>query len=1282
MKNRNLQTKRMIRTFLFVLLFGMAGLTKSYAYDFSAVCETGQTLYYNITNAEYHYVELTFPGNYDWNGYNRPIGDVILPRYVYDADDNQYLVITIGNNAFSSCYQLTSITIPNSVTTIGSSAFSGCERLTSITIPNSVTSIGDQAFYRCYGLTSLTIGNSVTTIGWLAFSKCSGLTSITIPNSVTTIGEGAFSLCTGLTSITIPNSVTSIGQSPFFGCSGIEEILVESGNIVYDSRDNSNAIIRTSANELVQGCKNTVIPNSVISINTDAFSYCTGLTSIDIPNSVISIRDYAFRSCTSLTSIEIPSSVAWMSGLTFSGCSGIEEILVESGNTVYDSRGNCNAIIRTSDNALIRGCKNTVIPNSVTSIGNHAFSGCGLTSIEIPDFITWLGNGAFQECSSLTSVTIGNSVTEINSFTFNGCSSLASITIGNSVTSIGTAAFQGCGAIRYIYALPEVPPFINNDSYFGLISSSIPVYVPCSAVENYQTTSGWSRFTNIIGLCSGEVEVIADPLEGGTVTGAGYYSGGDVCVLTATPNSGYVFTIWTENGIVVSMDTVFSFYAHPTTIMARFVPVGNIVFADANVKYRCVTNWDTNGDGELSYVEAAAVTDLGNVFYSASTITSFDELQYFRGLSSICNDAFNYCFNLASIVMPSSVTTIGSRAFNYCNLTSIEIPSSVTTIGSSAFNYCCNLTSIEIPSSVTTIGSSAFNYCYNLTSIEIPSSVTTIGNYAFSGCSGFTGELIIPNSVTLIGNGAFAGCSGFEQILVESGNTIYDSRGNCNAIIHTSTNELIIGCKNTIIPNSVTSIGSYAFQGCSGLTSITIPNSVTSIGQKAFYGCNGLSSSIMMSITPPTLEFSDAFSTTNNTLRIYVPYESLEVYKTAPNWSSYQAIIFPWVKKSISGYGTGNGGWYFIASPLLSSVAPTEINGMIQEQDYDLYRFNQSGEAEWENYKNPIHTQEFTINNGKGYLYASKEDVDLLFIGVANEFDERMVSLVYDVNASFAGWNLVGNPFQVDAYANKSYYVMNEDGTAIEPVAVSMETAIPPCTGIMVRAEMTGQSVIFTKESRQVPNNNGTLQIAVAQTNTRSTSTGSVTALDKVVVSFNEGDELGKFDFNKDNAKLYIPQGNEDYAIAYAEKQGEMPLNFETNVNGNYTITINPENVEMDYLHLIDNMTGKDVDLLATPSYTFESKTSDYVSRFRLVFSASGDTNNEDEESFAFVSNGNIIVTGEYANATLQIVDMLGHVVVNTDVAHNVSTNGIASGVYVLRIINGDDVKTQKIVIR
>ncbi len=269
---------------------------------------------------------------------------------------------------------------------------------------------------------------------------------------------------------------------------------------------------------------------------------------------------------------------------------------------------------------------------------------------------------------------------------------------------------------------------------------------------------------------------------------------------------------------------------------------------------------------------------------------------------------------------------------------------------------------------------------------------------------------------------------------------------------------------------------------------------------------------------------------------------------------------------------------------------------------------------------------------------------------------------------------------------------MNEDGSAIEPVAVSMETAIPACTGVMVKAENTGESVTFSKTAPETQGkNNGSLQIAVAQANTRGVSTSSATILDKAIVSFNEGDELGKFVFNKDNAKLYIPQGNEEYAIACAEKLGEMPLNFEATENGEYTISIKAENTEFGYLHLIDNLTGADIDLLPLckgskgnsqpATYTFTAKTTDYASRFRLVFSVSGDADGDNDTPFAFISNGSIIVSDANAGATLQIVDMTGHIIVSADVARNISTNGMAQGVYVLRLIKGDEVKTQRIVI-
>ena len=1008
------------------------------------------------------------------------------------------------------------------LTSIGSNAFQNCNGLTSIAIPNSVKAIGSYAFQYCNGLTSIAIPNSVRSIGNYAFSGCSSLTSIAIPNSMTTIGSNAFSGCSGLTSIEIPNSVTIISDYAFSFCSSLEQIIVASGNTAYDSRDNCNAIIETSTNKLVAGCKNTVIPNSVTtigntafsgctnlmsieipnsvtSIGSNAFSYCTGLTSIAIPHSVTSIGSSAFGDCTNLTSIEIPNSVTSIgssafgdctnltsieipnsvtsiegyvfyacSGLTsidipnsvtsigdaaFYNCSGLKSLIVLAENpptigddafyrvskgipvyvpcgsveaytaahwggfrtfvglcageitvtanpaeggtvtgggyyengttftitataapgysfinwtkdgigvpypetysfyvtgdafyvatfaqgtnitfadanvkalcvanwdtdgdgelsyveaaavtdlgTVFKNKSNITTFDElqyfvglTSIGSAFRNCSgltsikipNSVtsiggsafyqctgltsieIPNSVTSIGNYAFYYCnglisieipnsvtsigewafehciGLTSIDIPNSVTSIGDHAFYYCSGLTSIEIPNSVTSIGSSTFSSCSGLTSIKIPNSVTSIGEWAFNNCNVLTSVIVLADNPPTISNNA-FSPANLGIPVYVPCGKVEAY-TTIHWGGFGNFVGLCAGEITVMSNPVEGGTVMGGGYYEISTTFTLSATANPGYSFINWTKDGVGVSNSETYSFYvAGDDSYVANFIQGTNITFADANVKNICVTNWDTDGDGELSYSEAAAVTDLGSVFRNNSDITIFDELQYFVGLTSISTGSgFNNCSSLTSIEIPNSVIYIGSSAFYNCSsLTSIGIPNSVTSIGSTAFKNCSSLTSIEIPTSVSSIGYSAFENCSGLTSIEIPNSVLSIGSSAFYGCSSLT-SIEIPNSVTSIGNSAFSGCTNLEQIIVASGNTVYDSRNNCNAIIETSTNKLVTGCKNTVIPNSVTSIGNYAFEYCSGLTSIEIPNSVTSIGEKAFYFCIGLTS--------------------------------------------------------------------------------------------------------------------------------------------------------------------------------------------------------------------------------------------------------------------------------------------------------------------------------------------------------------------------------------------------------------------------------------------------------
>ena len=399
----------------------------------------------------------------------------------------------------------------------------------------------------------------------------------------------------------------------------------------------------------------------------------------------------------------------------------------------------------------------------------------------------------------------------------------------------------------------------------------------------------------------------------------------------------------------------------------------------------------------------------------------------------------------------------------------------------------------------------------------------------------------------------------------------------------------------------------------------------------------------------------------------------------------------------VAGYGESiDAGWKFIASPIAGSIAATTVDNIFAATKYDLYYFNQDEELEWINYK----FEPFELENGQGYLYATKEEQTLVFRGTYNDAETQEVSLVYMEDAPHAdmcGWNLIGNPFTTPAYADRSYYTMNEDGTAIEPNAASATTAIPACNGVMVKAEASGEMVTFSRATQQNVPNQGCLQIVLSQVvepvetpvnRGDGPSTGSGTlAHDKAIVSFNTGDQLDKFFFNENKAKLYIPQGGKDFAIATAtEKQGEIPLNFMATRNGEYTISINPEDMDLDYLHLIDNLTGADVDLLVPEpvegpaSYTFEAKTSDYASRFKLVFSVCGDADGDDE-NFAFISNGNIVIIGADAHATLQIVDVLGHVLVSKDGVHTVSTSGMVKGVYVLRLINGNDVKTQKIII-
>ena len=364
---------------------------------------------------------------------------------------------------------------------------------------------------------------------------------------------------------------------------------------------------------------------------------------------------------------------------------------------------------------------------------------------------------------------------------------------------------------------------------------------------------------------------------------------------------------------------------------------------------------------------------------------------------------------------------------------------------------------------------------------------------------------------------------------------------------------------------------------------------------------------------------------------------------------------------TINGYTSAANGWHLIASPV--ATTPDQVENMTNET-FDLYRFNPTAiGAEWENYKNEEHN-DFSIVPGQGYLYANSQNVNLIFSGEAYDGDGI-------IPLANVGFNLVGNPYSVSAVIDREeFYVMveTEEGSKIMPATDN--TTIAEMQGIFVEAEDEGESVTFTAVGKNNVNNRQEAAMVMNITQNR----GSL--IDRAIIRFGEGRSMSKFQLFENGSKLYIPQNGKDYAVVSASEMGEMPVSFKAEKNGTYTISINTENVEMGYLHLIDNMTGNDVDLLATPSYSFNAQTTDYESRFRLVFSAD---NSNTGDSFAFISNGNLIINGQ---GTLEVFDITGRMISSTDATQNVSTAELNAGVYMLRLTNGNSVKTQKIVVK
>ena len=714
---------------------------------------------------------LTITSGLNLTAYAETNGDF---EYSYIEDD--FLSIT-GYNGSATNLVIPSAINGDSVKVIDREAFEGCQSIKTVTIPDSIISIGMYAFCYCTSLTSVTIPDSVTSIGGSAFRGCTSLENINIPDSVESIDDLVFSGCTNLTSITIPNSVTSIGNGVLFECENLVSIEVANDNMNYTSI--SGILFSKNKTELIQypaaktdstyiipdgvtridyafgSCKNltsVTIPDSVTSIGGSAFSGCTSLTDITIPNSVTSIGDSAFNGCTSLTNITIPNSVTSIGYSAFADCSGLTNIAISDSVTsigvyaffdckslksigVSDNNKNYSSVdgvlFNKGETELItypagKTDDEYVIPDSVTSIGDFAFSDCtSLRNIVIPDGVISIGDSAFFGCIGLTIVTIPNSVTEISNNVFAQCIKLTNVTIPNSVTSIKDYAFVDCLSLKDVYYTGSEDEWnkitIGNDNE-NLTNATIH-YNFEPEPSNKQTGSCGDNVTYSLDTETGVL----------TISGTGKmkdYSGED----SPFYQNSNIKSVIIENG-VTSIGN-FAFYSCNSLIEVS-LPTSTISLGVSAF---------SGCENLMSISIPANIVDIQSIAFAGC-----------KKLTSIAVDSNNENYSsINGVLFDKKVTELVCYPAGK-NDASYTVPNTVKSFAYGSFYDCENLTSVIIPNGITSICGSTFWNCKNLKSIVIPKSVTKIDLFSFNGCESlkdiyYTGTQDEWNNIT-IGDG-------------------------------------------------------------------------------------------------------------------------------------------------------------------------------------------------------------------------------------------------------------------------------------------------------------------------------------------------------------------------------------------------------------------------------------------------------------------------------------------------------------------------------------------------
>jgi len=876
---------------------------RAWAYDFSATCSTGQTLYYNITDNNNHYVEVTSPYFHSWFGFTKPTGSLTVPTTV-TYNSTTYYVKAISDYAFSECTGLTSVNFESTslLVSIGMAAFNGCSGLTSIYLGycSSLSTIGNSAFSGCSEMTTVVFPVGLTSIGTQAFRDCSALTQISLPYGLTTIGQEAFWNCSNLNTLTIQPNVTSIGMMAFDGCTHLTTVrfldsklekwcMIDFGSItsnplhygatlyLYENggytpvteltimNTGSPTAIKNYAFDSYNQLQTAIITSAVTNIGISAFSQCSNLTTVTLYGSgLTSIGMNAFNGCSSLTEIFIPSSVTSIGADAFSQCTGLTKVSTHTLDSWFNidfGDNQANPLYYAGD--LYVGTTNPqkltalTIPSSRTTIKSYTFSGCtSLQTVTIPSSVTTIQTDAFSNCTNLTRVNTANEnswmqidfatagsnpLTNAHHLYVNGTKLTSLVTLG--ITTIKQYAFSGCTDLTELTFHSTVTS-IGNGAFWGCTNLT-----QVNIGSNTVTSADYTISNNLRTRFGSQVTKY---ILSSTVTAVGANAFNGCTDMTQ-------LTILNTGATTYGSDAFSGCTGLNKLIMADPLALCSSTFANANANplaqaRHLYSNASPNVEITALTIPSS-VQAIGNyAFYGGSSITS---LTIGNAVTSIGNYAFYGGSSLTLVTIGNAVTSIGKQAFQNCaGLTSITIPSSVQSIGNYAFDGCTSLTSVTINSNA--VASADYTPTYDnletrfgnqVTSYTLGSSVTAVGANAFNGCTGMTQLTILNTGATTYGSNAFSGCTGLNKLVMADPLALCSSTfANVNANPLTNANHLYTNTSPNVeitaltIPSSVQTIGNYAFYGGSSLTSVTIGNAVTSIGKQAFRNCAGLTS--------------------------------------------------------------------------------------------------------------------------------------------------------------------------------------------------------------------------------------------------------------------------------------------------------------------------------------------------------------------------------------------------------------------------------------------------------